>query len=148
MKITVMSRKSAVEYCRQAHNTRSIMISVSDPYNKYSESPFCTDENGVLQIQDLYFCDADRPGKDVYGREVTEEDLFGDSHAFVIKRFLSLHPGTDIIVHCDAGISRSSGIAAAILKAYTGDDSQIFNSPRYVPNMRCYRVLLEELMKG
>lgn len=53
----------------------------------------------------------------------------------------------DFIVHCDAGISRSSGVAAAILKAKTGDDSQIFNNPKYRPNMRCYRIVLDEFMQ-
>ena len=52
-----------------------------------------------------------------------------------------------MIVHCDAGISRSSGVAAAILKAKTGDDSQIFNNPKYRPNMRCYRIVLDEFMQ-
>ena len=62
-----------------------------------------------------------------------------------IPQFIS--DGSYVIVHCDAGISRSSGVAAAILKAKTGDDSQIFNSPKYRPNMRCYRIILDELMQ-
>lgn len=148
MNVTVMSRYDAIEYCKRPHDTPVIMISVSDPYIQYRDGgPFCTDQNNILAIQDIYFTDADKPGKDVYGRNVSEGDLINDSHAFVIKRLLNTFPNTDVIVHCDAGISRSSGIAAAILKAYTGDDSQIFNSPRYRPNMRCYRVVLTELME-
>lgn len=48
-----------------------------------------------------------------------------------------------LIVHCSAGISRSAGVAAAILKAKTNDDSQIFNSDKYVPNMYVYYNVLE-----
>jgi predicted protein tyrosine phosphatase len=49
-----------------------------------------------------------------------------------------------LIVHCEAGISRSSGVAAAILKYKTGDDSFIFENKSYVPNMKCYRMILDE----
>ena len=52
-----------------------------------------------------------------------------------------------IIVHCNAGISRSSGVCAAIMKAMTGDDSLIFENPKYLPNTTCYKVVLEEFMR-
>lgn len=146
MNVTVMSRDVATRYCYKNHNNPVVMISVSDPYLTYPNGPFCSERNKVLAIQPLFFTDADKPGKDVYDREVTENDLINEADAQLIKRLLSLHPDTDVIVHCDAGISRSSGIAAAILKAKTGDDSQIFNSPKYRPNMRCYRTVLKELM--
>jgi len=50
-----------------------------------------------------------------------------------------------IIVNCEAGISRSSGIAGAILKFFTNDDSQIFENKRYYPNMNCYFMVLSAL---
>ena len=53
----------------------------------------------------------------------------------------------NIIVHCGAGISRSSGLAAALLKYFTGDDSQIFDNPKYTPNMTVYRTVLETFME-
>ena len=57
-----------------------------------------------------------------------------------------------LIVHCEAGVSRSAGVAAAIMKALYDDDRPVFNNPRYVPNMTCYRTVLnvfysEGLMK-
>lgn len=45
----------------------------------------------------------------------------------------------EIIVHCDAGVSRSAGVAAAIGKYLNGDDMFIFGRPRYSPNLTCYR---------
>lgn len=148
MNVMVMSRYDAIEYCKKEHNIPTIMISISDPYIQYFDGgTFCSNQNNILAIQDIYISDADKPGKDVYGRNVSENNLINDSHAFVIKRLLNKYPNVDIIVHCDAGISRSSGVAAAILKAKTGDDSQIFNSPKYRPNMRCYRIVLDELMQ-
>ena len=53
----------------------------------------------------------------------------------------------EILVNCEGGISRSSGTCAAIMKYLTGDDSSIFNSSRLCPNMTCYRLVLEALMK-
>jgi hypothetical protein len=46
------------------------------------------------------------------------------------------------LVHCDAGMSRSPAVAAAISKVLTGDDSAFFGG-RYRPNIRVYRTLLE-----
>lgn len=43
-----------------------------------------------------------------------------------------------IIVHCDQGISRSAGVAAAILKAYNMDEDIILKNSRYCINPRCY----------
>lgn len=49
-----------------------------------------------------------------------------------------------IVIHCFAGISRSSGVAAALYKIYTGDDSIIFENPRYVPNSLVYTTILNK----
>lgn len=48
------------------------------------------------------------------------------------------------VVHCEAGISRSAGVAAAISKYLTGDDSSIFRT--HIPNRLVYRTVLEALM--
>lgn len=52
-----------------------------------------------------------------------------------------------IVVHCDGGVSRSAGVAAAILKYFTNDDSEIFDNPNYYPNMMVYRRVLNALME-
>lgn len=49
-----------------------------------------------------------------------------------------------IYVHCDAGISRSAGVAAAISKYLNNDDFKWFVSP-YCPNMTCYTKVLSAL---
>lgn len=46
-----------------------------------------------------------------------------------------------LIVHCEAGISRSAGVAAALGKVYFKDDMFIFSKPRYKPNMRVYELI-------
>lgn len=49
-----------------------------------------------------------------------------------------------IIVHCDAGQSRSVGCVAAIKKWYTNNDEEFFKG---TPNMHCYHLVLEEFFK-
>ena len=49
-----------------------------------------------------------------------------------------------IIVHCDAGYSRSPAVAAAIVKAMGESDEVYFSSGEYCPNRHVYRTLLNE----
>lgn len=48
-----------------------------------------------------------------------------------------------LFVHCEAGISRSAGVAAAISRYKFGNDREFFESGRYSPNMNCYKLTLE-----
>ena len=147
MNISVMSRSEAIRYCHQPHMAKTVMISISDPNLEYPSRPFISEKNGIVSLLRLCFSDADRPGEDVYGINVKESELMTETDALKIKRVLDVHANTNVIVHCDAGISRSSGVAAGIMKALTGDDAQIFSNPKYRPNMRCYRMTLQALWR-
>lgn len=50
-----------------------------------------------------------------------------------------------IIVHCDAGYSRSPATAAAISLWLNHSDEEFFNPKKYCPNMTVYRTLLKEI---
>lgn len=50
-----------------------------------------------------------------------------------------------IICQCEAGISRSAGVAGALSKIIDGDDTEIFK--HYLPNMLVYRTILNEARK-
>lgn len=71
-----------------------------------------------------------------------------EPQARTIARFVKSLPDTinSLIVHCEAGMSRSAGVAAAIMKWMFNDDSPIFDQPSYRPNMMCYRKVLNALM--
>jgi predicted protein tyrosine phosphatase len=51
---------------------------------------------------------------------------------------------SQIIVHCDAGYSRSPAVAAALTKALGKSDDQYFGHG-YCPNMHVYNTVLKEL---
>ena len=73
----------------------------------------------------------------------SEDDLFGTRHADQVWDFVLGHRDEigRVVLHCDAGLSRSPGVAAALSRVLVGDDSGFFK--RYRPNMRVYRTLLE-----
>lgn len=144
MRVQIMSRKQFEEYGWTPHKQSSIVISISSCGEL---SPFIVNNNSnkILARLNLFFNDTDDRNP-VFGAMTSKE-------ALEIIIFLDTYYNDSIdkvIVHCGAGQSRSAGIAAALLKYYTGDDSQIFDNPRYTPNMLCYRLLLQELieMKG
>lgn len=92
-------------------------------------------------IKDVMFCTFD----DIeYGNMAITEKQAHEISEFV-KRWINVVD--NVIVHCDAGISRSAGIGAAIMKWSTGDDTAIFNNRRFTPNMRCYRFIINSLME-
>ncbi len=146
--VTVLSRQNAVQYCREKHSRQSVIISISDPNRTYEEEPFCSRENGVTAILPLSFCDADGPGKDVYRRDVDENDLMQDEDAMKIAQFVRANRDKLIIVHCDAGFSRSAGVGAAIAKYFTGDANRFFGSADYEPNMWCYSKTMMALLES
>ena len=51
-----------------------------------------------------------------------------------------------LVVHCEAGISRSPAVAGAISKVLFGDDSAFFKGP-YKPNMHVYRTIIDAAHK-
>lgn len=47
-----------------------------------------------------------------------------------------------VVVQCEAGRSRSAGLAAALGKIYNDDDWFIFDNAKYNPNRYVYRTML------
>ena len=137
VKVIVMSRKDAEKYSFRTHFDESAVISISTPDEKYNLNIYSSLYNRIKRILRLKFDDVDRGSL-----AMTEED------AAAIAKFVNENTDKLIIVHCDAGISRSAGIAAAILKHYNRDDTPIFDDPKYCPNMLCYRMVLEQLERG
>lgn len=54
----------------------------------------------------------------------------------------------EIWVQCEMGISRSAGIATAILEHFELDSTYILNNKKYIPNMLCYNLTKEAFSKS
>ena len=102
------------------------------------EFPVLSDENRVGLLQ-LNFWDVSQalPG-------MKHVIAFNRYHSTQILEFIQdVWENIDcLLVHCEAGMSRSPAIAAAIDKIYHGDDSFWFNTK--TPNMLVYRTILED----
>lgn len=145
MKFTVMNRENCKRWCYQKHVDKSLIISISDNWaapNKVFESK----DNRVVDILRLYFDDIDENCKGLF-HGMTDEDARQIAD-FIAKHYDNFGNSSEdiqkIIVHCNAGVSRSAGVCAAISKYLTGDDEAFF-AGGYRPNMFCYRKTLEAL---
>lgn len=104
-----------------------ITISSNDTY------PTLADEN-IRQITYLRFDDTD----------IGSANLFTELQANLILMHAKWGDERNIkmICQCEAGISRSAGVAAALSNIYNGSDAWVFQDPRYHPNMLVYRTIL------
>jgi predicted protein tyrosine phosphatase len=114
-------------------NVSHIIISISDKVENLpsiKEGELC---RGILK---LAFQDTDNPH---------QSNSFTPHLARKILRFVksNLKHVQLIITQCDAGISRSSGTAAALSKIVNGNDKEFFRPP-YVPNRLVYKIILNE----
>ena len=160
MQFEVMSRRKAVKYTKREHKESSIIISISDSYDFFPNFDNRHD-NGVKSILNLSFDDVQELTGESKRYLKKDEGIIFDNLTGVSYSLISKDDATKIvnfvlawkdkvdkiIVHCNAGISRSSGVCAAIMKALTGSDMEIFNNPKYYPNTTCYKVVLEEFVK-
>lgn len=133
MKIFVYSR-SALDAVRP-HEVPHVIISITSHPSDVARLRINDMCRGVLRLS---FPDAEVPS-DVHA----EANLFSQAHAAEIWTFTQRHLSEieRIIVHCDAGVSRSAAVAAALARALNDDDTEFFGG-RYKPNMRVYRLLL------
>jgi predicted protein tyrosine phosphatase len=114
------------------------LISIANKKDNHPPLPNWTELKDVLNLE---FDDVDHDEHDY----VTMSKEQAEEVALFIDKTI-IHKDVDLlIVQCEAGISRSSGMAAAILKHITGDDSAVFKDSYYIPNMLVYRLTLEAL---
>ena len=131
-KYKVMSRSTCERYCTQKHSKTSLIISIKSSWDRELPNLSITKENGVKYILALSFDDITYEDDPRFA--MTEED------GKKVAEFINAHYDEvdTIIVHCDGGISRSAGVAAAIMRVKEGDDFPLFASQSKHPNMTCY----------
>lgn len=143
MNIKVMSRQEALVYSYKQDVDNYIIVSISCPgeTGPVFYTPSNPEDVRCKAVLKLHFNDIDRPYED---KEPKEEQLIG------LKAFIDTFKDNpeikDIIVHCAAGISRSSAVAAAICQ-YLGLNELdiIWSNYIYKPNTLVYKLALKEL---
>lgn len=132
MEFLVLSRNEAKKFSYSERKRNFIVISIHDI--EQIPNLFNLKNRRLKGVLELAFDDVEWPSK----RAISEAD------ALKIIRFCeAMKDKIDlIVVHCEAGISRSAGVCAALMKIFNNDDMPIFNNARYCPNMSCYRAVL------
>jgi predicted protein tyrosine phosphatase len=134
-RVEILSRTKAKHLSALQHIDSCVIISIND-FDEYPNRFF---ENPQIKAV-LHFTFDDIEDGDYAINETQAEEM---------ARFVKFYcEKVDVIVvHCHAGISRSAGIGAAIMKWYFNDDMPVFKDPSFTPNMRCYRMMLNALME-
>ena len=137
MKITVYNRDT-IESEVFKKNGDYVLISISCP-NDRASLPFDKYRKAVLYLE---FSDVDQ---DIQNMNLK---LFSKTDAQLILEFFNTYKNkySNLIVHCDAGISRSPAVAAALAKIQDNYDNEYFE--QYLPNRRVYSILLAEYFNG
>lgn len=130
----VFSRTQAEEYASQPHSETSVIVSI----HANSERPAIIVPNMSNKIKSVLFMQFDDTDR-------SDENAISENQARKIAGFVLTEKADRLIIHCGAGTSRSAGVCAAIMKYFTSTDKPIFDSPKYRPNMRCYRLVLTAL---
>ena len=133
--IRILNRKEAKKFSYESHDFKTAIISITDT-DKADVIFEKNEANGIRAVLKLKFDDVERDYKNEHC--ITKED------AENIVKFVNKNKNKvdKFIVHCEAGVSRSAGVGAAIMKAINGDDWVVFNNPTMCPNMKCYRTVL------
>lgn len=144
MLVKVMSRAQAERFATQRHGKTSAIVSIRSTWDRELPRLPINDKNKIRAVCPIAADDTDAFVNARYGIAV-DNGLMSASAARAIANFCEKwHDQVDmLIVHCDGGVSRSAGVAAAILRWFTGDDSDIFRSRSKYPNMWCYTRVLD-----
>ena len=141
MKIKVASRAEIISKASSGFEDTTMIISISCTKDKepYALKRAMTDEkSNVAHVEFFHFDDIDKEYHSIGLNSISEEDA-----KRIVKTVKEWADKVDTIyVHCDAGVSRSAGVAAAISKVLTGDDEYFYTCGLYVPNPLCYRKVL------
>lgn len=137
---TVLSRAEANEFAKQTHDQRISAICIYETWNSDPDVPYESNVmNGVKNVLHIHFddCEADKENNEnviCITKEQAKE---------IVDFFYKVKDDTDwFVINCYAGMSRSAGCCAAIMRMMYNEDSPVFNNGFFTPNMKVYRMIL------
>ena len=135
MKIKILSKSEAVKMSYTDFDGRKIIIFISDLYE--NKAGFNRKNNSIKEVLYLSFEDVGEPGTD----SMTADD------AEKIKNLVLkwVDKADTIWVQCEMGVSRSAGIAMALMEHFRLDLTPIILNSTYCPNMLCYELTRKAL---
>jgi len=134
IKFLILNREQIKTFVTiQKHILISICDPEAEPVEIFSDNP----PEGILFLR---FPDFD---KEIEGYKYNYL-VFDKYNARDILRFVKQHKDNIelIVCQCEAGISRSAGVAGALAKILNGDDTEFFK--KYLPNSLVYNTILKE----
>lgn len=140
MKVVVFSRSQAERYTQKSP---WVHLSIADPFSRVLRPRrACHRKVAALYLQFL-----DATPEEIENdpqREKVAPFRFGADQAERIVAFLDQHgnAAVDVVVNCEAGVSRSAAVANFVLE-YFGLRQAPFAPPRHYPNPRVLEVLRE-----
>lgn len=130
--IVVMSREKAKKFKCEDNWAAISVSSKSDMFPELDASK----RQGLLQLcfDDISFPHTIPKGLKLFNLELARE----------VVDFVNLHENNieTLLVHCEAGLSRSPAIAAAISEIFEIGSAE-FYFEKYMPNILVYKILME-----
>ncbi len=132
MKFKVLSEREIKDF---TYNEKYVVISIRSPHTRPVE---LLDDQNRLATLCIAFSDIDRVIDHPKAILMTKEQA---KQILTFYSFYKDKVGT-VVVNCEAGISRSSAVAAALTNISGGIDSRFF--VQYLPNSLVYNLILRE----
>ena len=139
MNIYVMSQDMVEKYSREKQDVHTILISICSLHGGSQADVTPNKQNLIENVLFLRFDDDDNSRYGIQDSDVVKIREFLEEN---IPKY-NIH---NIIVNCEAGQSRSAGVAAALMYYFNQDDTPIYKCRKYTPNSRCYSRVLHHMM--
>ena len=138
MKVSILSKSELFNLIEKNELTnKTAVISFADDEDEFLDFP---DRIDVLKVV-FYDIRPTSIPKEEYDTVLPEAK---DIALFINQK---VKEGKDIICQCDYGVSRSAGLAAAILEKYAHRGIDVFSDYKYTPNQFVYNKVYQELNK-
>lgn len=142
VQISVMNQSDAERYCHHpGESDYTAMVSISDEWYHHAPNVFTTrpGQDGVKLLCREFFDDNEIGGKNIIS--VGQAEAIA---SFIRNRVFAPDSRINrLIIHCEAGRSRSAAIAAATIRWLGEDDMGFFTSSIYHPNRTVYCRMLD-----